>query len=127
MTFKLDTDVNRHTIRLSLSGKLDSDAAHSLDEKIRILLAEHDFDSMVLDMSGLEYITSTGIRVIIKVKTYLSRQHKELIMLNMQPQVKKVFDIVHLLPVLNVFESTKELDVYLTKLQKKIINDDDEI
>lgn len=125
MAFEITTDINRHTARLALKGKLDSEAAHNLDKEIKRLLAEHDLDSIILDMSELKFIASTGIGIIIKVKSYLNRQHKELMMLNLQPQVKKVFDIVHLLPVLSVFEDYEELDRYLAKLQNKIINDED--
>jgi anti-sigma B factor antagonist len=119
MAFNFETKFENQNIRIILKGKLNSEQAHDLDNEIRRLLNEHDFETMILEMKDLELITSTGIGIIIKVKTYLSRQHKELIMLHMQPQVKKVFEIVHLLPALNVFEDKQELDAYLYKIQTK--------
>ncbi|AQQ71779.1 Putative anti-sigma factor antagonist BtrV [Limihaloglobus sulfuriphilus] len=118
MAFNFNTGFENHIVRITLKGRLNSEQAHELDKEIKKLLKEHDFETMILDMKELELITSTGIGIIIKVKTYLSRLHKELIMLHMQPQVKKVFEIVHLLPTLNVFEDKNELDSYLYKIQK---------
>ena len=39
---------------------------------------------------------------------------------NLQPQIRKVFDIIHALPSLNVFESVDELDRYLASIQCKV-------
>ena len=44
-------------------------------------------------------------------------------MINVQPQVKKVFEIMQLGPVLNVFESVQELDEYLEKIQDRIVEE----
>jgi anti-sigma B factor antagonist len=40
-------------------------------------------------------------------------------MVNMQPAVQKVFDIVRALPLKSVFRSIEELDEYLDAMQRK--------
>jgi anti-sigma B factor antagonist len=45
-------------------------------------------------------------------------------MTNLQPQIRKVFEIIMALPSLNVFESVADLDRYLTGIQKKVLGKD---
>jgi sigma-B regulation protein RsbU (phosphoserine phosphatase) len=51
----------------------------------------------------------------------LMRNYGDLAILNPQPQVRKVFDIMKLLPAMNVFANIKELDEYLTRIQKQVV------
>jgi anti-sigma B factor antagonist len=39
---------------------------------------------------------------------------------NLQPQIRKVFEIIMALPFPNVFESVADLDRYLVGIQKKV-------
>jgi hypothetical protein len=39
---------------------------------------------------------------------------------NLQPQIRKVFEIIQALPSLNIFESVEELDRYLAAMQRKV-------
>jgi len=43
----------------------------------------------------------------------------EVLIVNMQPAVQKVFDIVKALPLKSVFRSIEELDDYLDAMQRK--------
>jgi ABC-type proline/glycine betaine transport system permease subunit len=38
----------------------------------------------------------------------------------LQPQIRKVFEIIQALPSLNIFESVAELDRYLAAMQRKV-------
>jgi hypothetical protein len=40
--------------------------------------------------------------------------------MNLQPQIKKVFDIVNALPSMKIFASVDELDDYLDAIQKRV-------
>jgi hypothetical protein len=39
--------------------------------------------------------------------------------MNLQPQIKKVFDIINAFPSMQIFASIEELDEYLDAMQKK--------
>lgn len=118
-------NINTHSVKMSLSGSIDSDTADILDGEIARLL-DNAISTLVLDFSDITYISSAGVGVIMKAKTSLTRRKGDLAMINLQPQVKKVFEIIHLLPALNVFESVEELDEYLGKIQRGIIDEDSE-
>jgi anti-sigma B factor antagonist len=113
------TQKNAYTVSFALSGQLDSETTPVLDQQIRKSLVD-GADIVILDMNGLKMITSAGVGVVMKTRTSLAKRRGELMMINMQPQIKKVFEIVRLLPTLTVFESTDEMDNYLVRIQQRM-------
>ncbi|MHC4834856.1 MAG: STAS domain-containing protein, partial [Planctomycetota bacterium] len=96
---------NARTLSIALSGQLDSESAPALDQQVQNALL-NGANIVILDMVSLTMITSAGVGVVMKTQTSLAKRGGELMMLNMQPQIKKVFEIVRLLPTLQVFDDT---------------------
>lgn len=109
--------------RVSLAGSLDSDTATQLQDKI-----DHEIDStvhmVIMDLKRLEFLSSAGLRVIFKTKKQMESHHGKFMLLNLQPQVRKVFDIIKALDGMNVFKSQEEMDEYLTAMQNKVLDGD---
>ena len=74
---------------------------------------------LILDMSDLDYISSAGVRVVFKAKKGLKSSGGELMMVNLKPHIRKVFEIINALPSISVFKDIKEADAYLDTMQKK--------
>jgi anti-anti-sigma factor len=113
-------------IVLSPVGQIDTDSSPVLDEKINSCLTE-SVSTLVIDFQEVDCITSAGVGVMTKAKALLDRNNGSFAMINLQPQIKKVFEIMRLVPTLNVFANIQELDEYLGKVQRKMINQEDEI
>jgi anti-anti-sigma factor len=109
--------------RISLAGSLDTDTATQLQDKI-----DHEIDStvhmVIMDLKRLEFLSSAGLRVIFKTKKYMDSHEGKFMLLNLQPQVRKVFDIIKALDGMNVFKSQEEMDEYLTAMQNKVLDGD---
>ncbi len=109
--------------RVSLIGSLDSSTANQLQEKI-----DHEIDStihmLIMDLKRLQFLSSAGLRVIFKTKKYMDSHEGRFMLLNLQPQVRKVFDIIKALEGMNVFKSEEEMDEYLTAMQNKVLDGD---
>ncbi len=109
--------------RVSLAGSLDTDTASQLQDKI-----DHEIDStvhmVIMDLKRLEFLSSAGLRVIFKTKKLMESHHGKFMLLNLQPQVRKVFDIIKALDGMNVFKSQEEMDEYLTAMQNKVLDGD---
>lgn len=109
--------------RISLAGSLDTDTANQLQEKI-----DHEIDStvhmLIIDLKRLQFLSSAGLRVIFKTKKYMDSHEGKFMLLNLQPQVRKVFDIIKALDGMNVFRSEEEMDEYLTAMQNKVLDGD---
>ncbi len=106
--------------RISLAGSLDTDTASQLQDKV-----DQQIDStvhmVILDLHRLEFISSAGLRIIFKLKKKMDEHEGKFMMLNLQPQVRKVFDIIKALDGMNVFKSQEEMDDYLTAMQNKVL------
>jgi anti-anti-sigma factor len=110
---------------LSPVGQIDSDSSPVLEEKISSCLTE-SVKTLVVDFQEVDFITSAGVGIMTKAKALLDRNNGSFAMINLQPQIKKVFEIMRLVPTLNVFADIKELDEYLAKVQKRITDQENE-
>ena len=103
--------------RIELKGRLDSATAAQLDEKIASVDCAED-PVQIVDLSALDYVSSAGLRSLFKGKKRAASADANLLIVNPQPQVKKVFDIIRALPQESLFTSEAELDAYLDKMQQ---------
>ena len=63
-------DIRDHEAVLSVSGRLDTTTAPSLEAAV--VETAGACDRLVLDFAGLEYISSAGLRVILKAQKAMS-------------------------------------------------------
>jgi anti-anti-sigma factor len=105
--------------RASLRGRLDTVTAPALDGRLEPVLGDPAITLLVLDLAGLEYISSAGIRSMMKARRALEGRHGSVVIVDPQPAVRKVLDIIKALPVEQIFASTAELDAYLDAMQRR--------
>jgi anti-sigma B factor antagonist len=118
MPLKIDVVGNKPGIaRLLLAGSLDSETAPQLDKAI--IGVDPGALLVVLDMKHLEFISSAGLRVIFAARKRQEARSGEVVVSNMGPGIRKVFEIVNALPSLTVFTSDAEMDDYLAAFQKR--------
>ena len=104
-------------IIVSPIGSIDANTYSVLDEKMDTVLKKPP-DVIIFDLEFTDYISSTGIRVLLKTKKALKETNGRMVFMNLQPQIQKVFDILKAIPTLKVFASIEELDNYLDVMQK---------
>jgi anti-anti-sigma factor len=103
---------------VSPEGSLDTNTYPILEEEVDMIL-DASPSWMVFDLKKLDYISSMGVRVIVKAKKFFKKSEGSVVLLNPQPQISKVFEIVKALPSEQIFESVEEMDRYLDYIQKK--------
>jgi anti-anti-sigma factor len=119
MTLRINVqDSNAPTI--TLGGRLDSDTAPDLDKTLDRLLAKPGITRMVFDLGNLEYLSSAGIRCFVRARKALEPAGARVAIVNPQPAVKKVLDIVKAIPEGGLFRNFAELDEYLDEMQRKV-------
>jgi anti-anti-sigma factor len=112
--------------RIALVGRIDTHTYQDLDQRLAPVLGNVVVDNLVLDLGGVDYISSAGVRSVFRARKALAARGGKVLVVNPQPQVKKVFDIVKAVPITDVFRSTAELDAYLDKMQKKVLAGDED-
>lgn len=87
MSLKIE---KKDALTLALAGRLDTLTAPELETEISALLPTAE--SLTLDMEKLDYISSAGLRVILKTQKVLEKK-AGLKLVNVPETVKEVFDI----------------------------------
>ena len=89
MSLKIEKK-NTETKTLALIGRLDTVTTPELEAEISTILPTAE--SLVLDMEKLEYISSAGLRVILKTQKALT-QKAGLKLIHVSDEVMEVFEI----------------------------------
>ena len=119
----LKVSVNRRsesTYVVSPSGSIDSETYDILQENLDAILRS-PVKALIFDMKNVDYMSSMGLKVILKSRETVERGGGTMVLINLQPQISKIFDIVKAIPTQNIFSSIDEMDRYLTNIQRKEI------
>lgn len=99
-------------------GSIDSNTYTLLEKELEPVLKSSP-TALIFDMKEVNYLSSAGVRIILKAEKEMKFKGGNLMMVNLQPQIKKVFEIINALPSEQIFTSVEELDRYLTDIQRK--------
>jgi anti-sigma B factor antagonist len=78
-------------IHLGLDGKMDVSGVQEMESKFISLVASGKKNALV-DISGVSFVGSMGLRVFLTAAKSLSWEKKSLILLNPQPMVNEVLE-----------------------------------
>ena len=87
------------TLRIALGGRLDTNTAPQLEAELKTSLS--GITELELDFSGLEYISSAGLRVLLAAQKTMSRQGKMTIR-NVNETIMEVFEITGFVEILTI-------------------------
>jgi anti-sigma B factor antagonist len=120
MSLKVNSAETRPGVfTVSPIGTLDANTYTILEKTVDVVLKQLP-DVIIFDLEFLDYINSMGVRVLLKTKKALEKNGGKIMFMHLQPQIKKVFDILNALPTLQVFASIQEMDEYLDAMQKSV-------
>ncbi|MDF2095506.1 STAS domain-containing protein [Aquibaculum arenosum] len=88
---QIDETMDGDVLILSIQGRLDSNTSKQLDEVLTNQVQNRP--AVVLDFSGLEYISSAGLRVLLKGAKQARASNGKLALCSLSPHVREVFDI----------------------------------
>jgi anti-sigma B factor antagonist len=82
-----------HITHLALVGKLDIAGLHAIDMKFHGFTAARRRPTLV-DISGLEFITSLGMSMFVSCARSLQRFGAKMVLLNPQPEIEEALKAV---------------------------------
>jgi anti-anti-sigma factor len=100
-------------------GSLDTNTYTILEQEVDLILGKEP-KVIIFNLKQLDYISSSGVSVVLKTRKVLKDKGGEVMLVNLQPQIEKVFEIIKALPDQRIFRSIEELDRYLDSMQKKV-------
>ena len=99
-------------------GRIDSETYVRFNKKIQPLVGKKT-KNVLIDMGRVNYISSAGLGAIFNLMKRLKENGSELLLCNLQPQIKKVFDMIKALPPASIFASAEEADQYLGHVMER--------
>ena len=95
----LEKTMNATAATLKIVGRLDTTTAPELEATIDGCVAE--IKELVLDCSALEYVSSAGLRVILKAQKLMNAQGA-MKLTHVNETIMEVFDITGLADILTI-------------------------
>ena len=92
---------------LKLKGRLDTLSSSTLERKLSDLIGKKEH-RLVLDFSQLEFISSSGLRVLLTAGKQLKSIRGKMVLCMLKDHVKEVFDVVGFTVLFSIFPSEKE-------------------
>lgn len=87
---------------LTIAVKESIDTVNAPDFQNEIMDEMGKFDSLIIDFKDLEYISSSGLRVLIMVEKKLQPQNIPFVIKNLNDTIKEIFEISGFDKLLNV-------------------------
>lgn len=95
----IEKTINGTAAALKIVGRLDTSTAPELEATIDGVVA--GIKELVLDCSALEYVSSAGLRVILKAQKLMNAQG-EMKLTNVNETIMEVFDITGFADILTI-------------------------
>lgn len=86
-------------VTLKITGRLDTTTSPNLDSVINEL--PEDTKELVFDMSGVEYISSAGIRVLLRAYKKMNSNQRKTRIENVNDIIREVFEMTGLSEMIN--------------------------
>jgi anti-sigma B factor antagonist len=94
---------------VAATGELDLSGAVVLEEEIERLEAEADLATLVLDMRGLEFMDSSGLRLVVMADMRAREAGRRFVLVRGSETVHRVFEITRMSERLDFVSDPEEV------------------
>ena len=92
---------------LELTGRIDTNNAAQVEKELQEQLATQNETQLVFDAAGLEYISSAGLRVLLRLR----KQYPDIRLINVRPDVYDILDMTGFTAVMKVDKAYRSLSL----------------
>ena len=103
VTYRLDKDI----LYIAVEGRIDASNAAAVEEKVFNIKKDNPGKHVVVDADKLEYISSAGLRVILRLR----KEEPKLAIINVAADVYEVFDMTGFTDMVTVEKAYKRMSV----------------
>lgn len=104
---RIQTEDSNGVKVLQIFGKLDTGTAPELEIEINDLI-ENGFFNILLDFQGLDFIASTGLRVILSTGKTLAKNGSEIKLCGFNETVEEIFTMSGFEDMFKIFSNQAE-------------------
>ena len=103
----INEDRKADAVVLALSGKLDATTAKAFENKIFSVI-DSGAQRLVIDLSQLDYVSSSGLRVFLLAAKRLQPTNGKVSLCGLQDHIRQVFDLAGFSSILSIYGSRDE-------------------
>ena len=103
MEYKLEKDV----LTIFIEGELNSVNSESVGEEIDKIIEDKTFKSLVLDFDKVSYISSAGLRIVLKLK----QRYDDFSVINASLEVYDVFQMTGFTSMMSIKKALRKIDL----------------
>ena len=110
------------TLTIALVGNLDTNTSYEAWEDISGKL--EGVDRLMLDLKGVDYVSSSGLRLFLQLHKKMSDQGGTLTLMNINDMVRDILDITGFCKVLTILDDKQDLDSNTLEVSADLSNID---
>mgnify|MGYP002622855837 CR=1 FL=1 len=95
----INKEANGNELTVALDGRLDTTTAPQLESELSNSL--NDVKTLVIDMKKLVYISSAGLRVLLKAQKTMNKQGTMTVK-NISQEIQDIFEVTGFDEILNI-------------------------
>ena len=103
----IQTERENGTLVAKVEGRIDGVNARDFEEALKAAISGDD-STVVMDLKGLSYISSAGLRVILLIAKTLRKRNAELMLCSLSDPIREVFEISGFDKIIPVHASREE-------------------
>ena len=95
----IDKMIEEKKLTITLTGRLDTTTAPQLETELKQNIS--GVEALILDFSGLEYLSSAGLRVLLSAQKVMNRQGS-MVVRNANEIIMEIFEVTGFVDVLTI-------------------------
>ena len=96
---KIEKTMGNGVLRVALEGRLDTTTAPQLESELKAALGETE--KLVLDLQGLEYISSAGLRVLLSAQKLMAKKGG-MTLRHVSEPIMEIFEVTGFVDILEI-------------------------
>lgn len=108
----MEFGVESGTLEIKLVNRISTDNATEIGDEITKIRSDNDHESVILDAAELTYISSAGLRILLKV----AKQEKNLKVINVSNEVNEIFNVTGFSHMLKIERALRKVSIEGCKL-----------
>ena len=106
-TLSIQTDDTQSISLMKVMGRVDSDTAPELDDALTKLLQDNK-NKIVLNLQGVDYMSSAGLRAIVKAYQGAKKSGGDLCLASVSEPIEVILRTVGMMQMLKMYPTNQE-------------------
>ena len=103
----MNHSLDNNTLTIMLEGRIDTSNSTEVEAQIRELLSGETYEKFELDASNLEYISSSGLRILMKLR----KENDSLTINNVSNDVYEIFETTGFTEILTINKAYRTISI----------------